>query len=51
MLVGDLEGEAAGQLFRGDLDEVVVTKLTEAGDRLLIEIWRPGQPIRRVERD
>ena len=51
VLVGDLEGEASGQLFRGDIDEVVVTKLTEAGDRLLIEIWRPGQPIRRVERD
>jgi hypothetical protein len=51
VLVGDLEGEASGQLFRGDLDEVVVTRLNEAGDRLLIEVWHPGQPIRRIERD
>ena len=34
-----------------DLDEVVLTSLTEAGDRLLIEVWHPGQPVRRVERD
>jgi hypothetical protein len=51
VLVGDLEGEATGQLFRAELDEVVLTRLTEAGDRLLIEVWRPGVPLRRVERD
>jgi hypothetical protein len=51
VLVGDLEGEAAGQLFRADIDEVVLTKLTEAGDRLLIEVWQPGVPLRRIERD
>jgi hypothetical protein len=51
VLVGDLEGEASGQLFRAELDEVVLTRLTEAGDRLLIEVWRPGLPLRRVERD
>jgi hypothetical protein len=51
VLVGDLEGEAAGQLFRAELDEVVLTRLTDAGDRLLIEVWRPGLPLRRVERD
>jgi hypothetical protein len=51
VLVGDLEGEASGQLFRADIDEVVLTKLTEAGDRLLIEIWKPGVPLRRIERD
>jgi hypothetical protein len=51
VLVGDLEGEASGQLFRADLDEVVLTKLTDAGDRLLIEMWRPGAPLHRVERD
>lgn len=51
VLVGDLEGETAGELFRAEIDEVVVTRLTEAGDRLLIEIWKPGAPIRRVERD
>ena len=51
VLVGELEGEASGQLFRAELDEVVVTRLNEAGDRLLIEVWRPGAPVRRIERD
>jgi hypothetical protein len=51
VLVGELEGETAGQLFRADLDEVVVTKLTDAGDRLLIEVWRPGGAVQRIERD
>ena len=50
ILVGDLAGEASGQLFRAELDEVVLTKLTAAGDRLLIEVWRPGAPLRRIER-
>jgi hypothetical protein len=51
VLVGDLEGETPGQLFRADLDEVVLTRLTDAGDRLLIEVWRPGVSLRRIERD
>ena len=51
VLVGDLEGEASGQSFRADLDEVVLTRLTDAGDSLLIEMLRPGLPMRRVERD
>jgi len=51
VLVGDLEGEASGQLYRAEIEEVVLTRLTEAGDRLLIEVWRPGVPLRRIERD
>jgi hypothetical protein len=51
VLVGDLEGETPGQLFRAELDEVVLTRLTDAGDRLLIEVWQPGVPLRRIERD
>jgi Pyridoxamine 5'-phosphate oxidase len=51
VLVGELEGEMEGQLFRAELDEVVLTRLTDAGDRLLIEVWRPGTALRRVERD
>lgn len=51
LLAGETDGEEAGQLFRADLDEVVLTKLTDAADRLLIEVWRPGQPVRRIERD
>ena len=51
VLVGELEGEVSGELFRADIDEVVLTRLTDAGDRLLIEVWRPGVPLRRIERD
>jgi hypothetical protein len=49
--VGEEQGESSGQRFRVDLDEVVLTRLTDAGDRLLIEVWRPGRPLRRIERD
>ncbi len=51
VLVGDVEGNPSGQLFRASVEEVVLTKLTDAGDRLLIEVWRPGVPLRRIERD
>jgi hypothetical protein len=51
VLIGSLEGETPGQLFHADLDEVVLTSLTDAGDRLLIQVWRPGMPLRRIERD
>ena len=51
VLVGDLEGDTSGQGFRAELDEVVLTRLNDAGDRLLIEIWRPGEPLERVERE
>ncbi|MGH8975430.1 MAG: pyridoxamine 5'-phosphate oxidase family protein [Acidimicrobiia bacterium] len=37
-------------LFRLDLHEVVLTSLHPDGDRLLIETWRPGQPVSRIER-
>ena len=48
---GDVEGDASGQLFRAELEEVVLTRVNEAGDRLLIEWWRPGEALRRTERD
>ena len=51
VLAGEVEGEASGQLFHADLQEVVVTKLNDAGDRLLVETWKPGAPVRRIERD
>jgi hypothetical protein len=37
-------------LFRLLLSEVVVTSLHPDGDRLVIETWRPGEGVRRVER-
>jgi len=48
---GDVEGDASGQLFRAELEEVVLTRLNESGDRLLIEWWLPGEALRRTERD
>jgi hypothetical protein len=38
-------------LFRAELSEVVVTHLNEARDRLVIEFWREGSGVRRIERD
>jgi hypothetical protein len=37
-------------LFRLDILEASVVGLNSAGDRLVIEVWRPGQPVRRMER-
>ena len=37
-------------LFRLDMTEVVHTRLAETGDKLVIELWRPGVPVRRFER-
>ena len=37
--------------FAVDITEVVFTHLNDAGDRLVIESWRPGPGYRRVERD
>jgi hypothetical protein len=46
-------GEGAPQgshLFVLDLREAVVTSVHPDGDRLVIESWRPGEPVKRVER-
>lgn len=39
-----------GASFALDVTEVVLTHLNDAGDRLVIESWRPGGQVRRVER-
>lgn len=43
---------AAGEshLFRLDIQEAVRTSLHPDGDRLVIEVWRPGRDVRRIER-
>ncbi len=51
LVAGDVDDEASGVLFRAELDEVVMTGLNDAGDRLVVELWRPSQPLRRVERE
>jgi hypothetical protein len=37
-------------LFRLDVDEAVLVGLGEARDRLVIELWRQGRPVERIER-
>jgi hypothetical protein len=37
-------------LFRADLAEVVMVALTEARDAMEIQVWRPGEPVRRTRR-
>jgi hypothetical protein len=37
-------------LFRADIDEVVLTRLGDPADHLVIESWHAGRGLRRVER-
>ena len=45
-------GEPPGpaRLFRADLSEVVLTRLGDPPDHLVIEWWHEGEGLRRVER-
>jgi hypothetical protein len=38
-------------LFRAGIEEVVLVGLNDAGDRLVIEFWRPGRDVQRIERE
>jgi len=38
-------------LFRLDLHEASVVGLNEARDRIVIELWHPGEAVRRIERE
>jgi hypothetical protein len=38
-------------LFRVELEPVSLVSLNEARDRLVIEWWRPGEPVQRLERE
>jgi len=48
--VTDHPGAGGSHRFRLDVTEVVLTSVDPDGDRLLIETWRPGEGVRRVER-
>ena len=50
VLVGPLSGSAEGDAFRAELTEVVVTGLNEEATLLVVEWWREGRGVRRVER-
>jgi hypothetical protein len=42
--------EAAGRRLRVDIDEVVLTRVGEPADHLLIESWHPGRGLERRKR-
>jgi general stress protein 26 len=46
------EGEAPSdfELVRIRIEEVMSVAVAPSGDRLVYEIWRPGEPVRRKER-
>jgi hypothetical protein len=48
-------GEASdgpdGEMFVADVTEVVITRLNDAADKLVVESWTPARGLRRVERD
>ncbi|MGH9179606.1 MAG: pyridoxamine 5'-phosphate oxidase family protein [Acidimicrobiales bacterium] len=48
--VPDHPDAVTSHLFRLDVHEVVLITIHPEGDRLVIESWRPGEGLRRVER-
>jgi hypothetical protein len=48
---GQVGGDTAGELFRADIDEVVVTGLNAEATLLVIESWTVASGLRRVERE
>jgi hypothetical protein len=50
--VKEVNGEAVGRshLFRCDISELVVVRLNDARDLLVIESWHEGRGVNRVER-
>ena len=43
--------QSDGEMFVGDIDEVVITRLDAEATKLVIEFWTPERGLRRVERD
>jgi hypothetical protein len=40
-----------GDLFVADIAEVVITRLNDEANKLVVEWWTPGRGLRRIERD
>ena len=47
----EVESGSAAHRFLIDIQEAVITRLNEGGDRLVIESWIPGRGYRRLERE
>jgi hypothetical protein len=48
--VGPVDGDADGEQFHADIDEVVFTGLNADATKLVVETWTPSRGLRRVER-
>lgn len=48
---GPVGGDADGEQFHADIDEVVHTGLNADATKLVVESWTPGRGLRRVERE
>ena len=46
----DAPPDQSSDLFRADIREVVLTRVGDPPDHLVIELWRPQRPLHRVER-
>ena len=44
------DSPAQGARFRVDISDVVLTRLNDAGDRLVVDSWHPGRGRNRIER-
>jgi hypothetical protein len=50
-MVTEVDSGSTAHRFLIDVHEAVITRLNEAGNRLVIESWVPGRGYRRMERD
>ena len=46
----ELPGSGDDHMFRIDIAEVVITRLNDEHDRLVVESWKPGRGYRRIDR-
>ena len=44
------KGGADAHLFRLDIDEAVLVGLNDERSKLIVELWRPGAELKRIER-
>jgi hypothetical protein len=49
-VIGDSAPPGPNHLFRADVTELAVVRLTDSGDSLVIESWHEGRGVTRVER-
>jgi hypothetical protein len=47
----EVESPGVSHRFLIDVQEAVITRLNEAGDRLLVESWKPVRGYRTLERE